>query len=166
MNERTSTVSKKTQASVTQKGGDQTFRVKLERGTTKNVTGIVVPARVVEGLGQGKRPAVTVTLNGYTYRSTVASMGGRFMISVSAEHREAAGLTGDEELEVRLALDLEPRVTPLPSDLRAALVRAKRLEAFDALAPSRRKECVRQVETAKAAETRERRIAKIVDDLR
>jgi Domain of unknown function (DUF1905)/Bacteriocin-protection, YdeI or OmpD-Associated len=143
----------------------QTFLTKLERGKTKNVTGIVVPARVVEALGQGKRPAVTVTLNGYTYRSTVASMGGRFMIGVSAEHREAAGLAGNEELEVRLALDLKPRVTPTPKDLRAALVRSKRLEAFDALAPSRRKECVRQVESAKTTETRERRIVKIVEGL-
>ena len=137
------------------------FVTRIQRSKTKNVAGIVVPPEIVEGLGRGKRPPVKVTLNGYTYRSTVATMGGRFMIGLSAENRRAAGLEGNEELEVGLELDTEPRNTPPPKDLKAALVKARRLEAFEKTAPSRRKEFVRQVEDAKTLETRERRIAKI-----
>jgi Domain of unknown function (DUF1905) len=107
------------------------FVTKIQRSETKIVAGIVVPPEIVEGLGSGKRPPVKVTLNGYTYRSTVASMGGRFMIGLSAENRQAAGLVGDEELEVALELDTEPRNTPPPKDLKAALVKARRLEAFE-----------------------------------
>jgi len=84
------------------------------------------------------------------------------MIGLSAEHRKGAGLEGDEKLEVRLELDTEPRNTPPPKDLKDALLRARRLDAFEKAAPSRRKEFVRQVEDAKTLETRERRIAKVV----
>src|SRR5215470_18925971 len=138
----------------------RTFVTKIQRSKAKNVAGIVLPPEIVEGLGRGKRPPVKVTLNGYTYRSTIATMGGRFMIGLSAENRKAAGLDGNEELEVRLELDLEPRNTPPPRDLKAALVKTRCLEAFEKAAPSRRKEFVRQVEDAKTPETRERRIAK------
>ena len=144
----------------------QTFITKIRRDSKKNVTGIVVPTEVVSALGSSKNPAVRVTLNGYTYRSTVATMGGKFMVSLSAESRKAAGLAGDEELEVRLELDTEPRIPKIPADLKAALVKSKVLTTFEGTAPSRRKEFVRQVEEAKAAETRERRIEKIVSSLR
>jgi DNA-binding MarR family transcriptional regulator len=144
----------------------QTFVTKILKGSVKNVTGIVVPAEVVSALGTSKRPAVRVTLNGYTYRSTVATMGGKFLIGLSAENRKAAGLDGDEELEVRLELDTEPRVTEIPADLRAALVKGKVLAEFEKAAPSRRKEFVRQVEEAKTSDTRQRRIVKTVESLR
>jgi len=143
----------------------QAFITKIQGEGSRNVTGIVVPPRVVEALGQGKRPPVKVTLNGYTYRSTVASMGGKFMISLSAEHRERAGARAGEKVEVQLELDTEPRTSPLPDDLKAALVRARLLEAFEQAAPSRRKEFVRQVESAKAPETRTRRIGKVIEAL-
>ncbi len=139
------------------------FCTTIRRDPKKNVTGIVVPPEVVAALGKSKKPAVKVTLNGYTYRSTVATMGGKFMISLSAENRKAAGLEGDERLEVKLELDTEPRITEVPSDLKAALVKAKALAAFEKIAPSRRKEFVRQVEEAKTAETRDRRILKVVE---
>lgn len=154
-----------TQESATGTPMAYTFAAKVFRGKTKNVTGIVVPDEIVQALSAGRRPPVEVTLNGYTYRSTVGSMGGRFMIPLSAEHRRAAGLEGGEEIEVRLKLDEESRETPLPDDLKRALTAARRLATFQAQAPSRRKEHVRQVETAKAAETRARRIAKIVESL-
>jgi hypothetical protein len=141
------------------------FITRIHQGTKKNVTGIIVPPEVVSALGKSKRPAVKITLNGYTYRSTVATMGGRFMIGLSAESRRAAGLEGNEELEISLELDTEPRNTPIPDDLKAALVRAKALAAFEKAAPSRRKEFVRQVEDAKTRETRERRILKITQSL-
>ncbi|MBI1353430.1 MAG: DUF1905 domain-containing protein [Acidobacteria bacterium] len=141
------------------------FVTKIHKDPTKNAMGIVVPADVVAALGESKRPAVRVTVNGYTYRSTVATMGGRFMIGLSAENRKAAGLSGEEELEVALELDTEPRATEIPPDLKSALSQARALGAFEDAAPSRRKEYVRQVEEAKKPETRARRIAKIVDSL-
>lgn len=144
---------------------EQRFVTKLQRAKDKNAVGIVVPPEIVEALGRGKKPPVKVTLNGYTYHSTVATMGGQFMIGLSAENRKAAGLTGDEELEIRLQLATEPPDTPQPPDLKAALIKARLLEAFEKAAPSRRKEFVRQVEDAKTPETRERRISKVLEAL-
>ena len=116
-------------------------------------------------LGGGKRPAVNVTLAGYTYRSTVGKMGDLFMISFSSEHRAKTGLNGDETLEVTLELDVEPRTFAPPNDLRDALEAASLLSAFEASAPSYQKEFVRQVEDAKTEETRQRRIAKVLEAL-
>lgn len=133
--------------------------------TGKNTTGIQVPEEIVEKLGSGKRPLIRVTINKYTYHSAVAVMGGKYMISLSAAHREAAGVQGGDEVEITLELDLEPRTVEIPSDLRDALLNANALDAFENSAPSMKKEYVRQVEEAKAQETRERRIAKIVEKL-
>jgi len=133
--------------------------------TGKNTTGIQVPVEIVEKLGSGKRPLVRVTINKYTYRSAVAVMAGNFMISLSAENRQAAGVRGGEDVDVTLELDIEPRSVEIPQDLKAALTNAYLLEAFENLAPSMKKEYVRQVEGAKAQETRERRITKIVEKL-
>jgi hypothetical protein len=144
----------------------QTFITKILKSATKNVTGIVVPPSVVAALGTSKRPAVQVTLNGYTYPSTVASKGGQFMISLSSEHRKAAGLEGNEQVKVTLALGTEPRAVEVPADLKAALVEADALDAFERTAPFRRKEFVRQVQDAKTVETRQRRIVKVVESLR
>lgn len=141
-----------------------TFRTTLERtgGTT---VGIVVPDEVVDELGAGRRPAVRVTLNGYEYRTTVGSRGGRSLVPVSAAVREAAGVAGGEEHEVTLVLDDAPRTVEVPDDLAAALAQAEARERFDALAPSHRREHVRSVVEAKAAATRERRIAAVVAKL-
>jgi hypothetical protein len=133
--------------------------------TGKNTAGIEVPAEIIDQLGAGKRPLVQVTVKHYTYRSAVAVMDGKFMISLSAENRQAAGVQGGDELDVTVALDAAPRTVELPKDLEAALTSAGGLEAFEKSAPSMKKEYVRQVEEAKAQETRERRIAKIVEKL-
>ncbi len=134
--------------------------------TGKNTAGIQVPEEIIEKLGGGRRPLVLVTLKKYTYRSAVAVMNGKFMIALSSENRQAAGVQGGEETDVTLELDLAPRTVELPQDLKAALVNAGALEAFDDSAPSMKKEYVRQVEEAKAPETRTRRIEKIVEKLR
>ena len=133
--------------------------------TGKNTAGIQVPEEVIEKLGAGKQPLVRVTINKYTYRSAVAVMGGKYMISFNSEHRKAAGVQGGDEANVTLALDLEPRTVEIPTDLRDALTKANALDAFEKSAPSMKKEYVRQVEEAKAQETRERRIKKIVEKL-
>jgi hypothetical protein len=133
--------------------------------TGKNTAGFQVPEEIIEKLGSGKRPLVRVTINKYAYRSAVAVMDGKYMIGLSQEHRKAAGIQGGDEADITLELDLEPRTVEIPKDLKAALMKAKALSAFENSAPSMKKEYVRQVEEAKAQETRERRIAKIVEKL-
>ncbi len=131
-----------------------------------NNTGIDVPPAVLEELGGGKRPLVNVTVNdGYSYRSAVAPMAGRYLIAFSSDKRAATGLKGGEAITVELTLDTEPRTVEIPDDLAAALAAAGVREAFDQLAPSRQKAHVTNVEGAKAAETRARRVAAVVDSL-
>jgi hypothetical protein len=134
------------------------FSATVELGG-KTATGIEVPAEVVAALGPSKRPSVTVTINGHTYRSTVAPMGGRFMLPLSAENRNAALVAAGDIILVTITADAAPRETPLPGDLAAALTPRAR-EFFDGLAPSHRKEWVRWVEEAKKPETRAARVEK------
>jgi len=133
----------------------------------KTATGIRVPDEVVEALGSGKRPAVTVTINGYTYRNTIAVMGGVFMVGVSAEHRAGAGVAGGDEVDVDIALDTAPREVTVPDDFAAALdAEPKARATFDGLSYSNRSWHVLQVNGARTDETRQRRIGKSVDMLR
>ncbi len=142
------------------------FRTTIELGG-KTATGIRVPAEVVEQLGSGKRPPVRVTINGHTYRSTVAVMGGQFMVGVSAENRAAAGVAAGDEVDVDIELDTEPRRVDVPPDLATALDRdAAARRNFDGLSYSNRRRYVMSIEEARTAETRARRIAKAVDALR
>jgi hypothetical protein len=132
----------------------------------KTATGIVVPDDIVERLGAGKRPPVRVTINGHTYRSTVAVMGGQFMVGVSAENREKAGVAGGEEIEVDLELDTAVREVAVPPDLAEALGRnAAARQRFEVLSYSRRKALVTGIEGAKSEETRQRRLRKAIEDL-
>lgn len=130
-----------------------------------NNAGIEVPEENILSLGAGKKPAVLVDVSGYRYNSTVAVMGGRYMISFSSAHRAASGLKGGDAVTVTLELETAPRTVEVPAELLKALKQARLLEAFEKLAPSRRKEFARQVAEAKAQDTRERRIAKIVEQL-
>ncbi|WP_433397933.1 YdeI/OmpD-associated family protein [Streptomyces sp. CA-146814] len=131
-----------------------------------NNTGIEVPEDVVEALGAGKRPPVNVTVNGYAYRSTIAPMGGRYLIPFSSDRRKETGIAGGDAIEVELTLDTAPRTVQPPEDLAAALAAAPgAAEAFAALSPSRQKAHVTSVEGAKTDATRERRIAKAVAEL-
>jgi hypothetical protein len=140
------------------------FRTTVELGG-KTATGLRVPDDVVAALGRGKRPPVQVTVAGYSYRTTVATMGGAFFVPLAAEHREAAGLTAGQEVDVRVEPDDAPRETSLPEDLDAALDDDARA-FFSGLAPSHRKEWVRWVEEAKKPETRAARIEKTAASLR
>ena len=143
-----------------------TFTTPVVQAEGKNATGLRVPAEAVAALGTQKRPKVTVSLNGYTYRSTVAAYGDVFMLPLSAAHREAAGVKAGDSVEVTIELDLAPRTVEIPADLAAALSeKPGATAAFDALSYTIRKEYVRQVEEAKAQETRDRRIAGIVGKL-
>lgn len=129
---------------------------------TGNNTGIEVPDQVLDALGGGRRPAVRVTVNGYTFSATVGSMAGRAMLAFSAARRAESGLAGGDDLDVEIELDTAPRTVDLPDDLAAALDEAGARAVFDKLAPSARKAHVTAVEGAKAPTTRQRRIAAIV----
>jgi len=127
-----------------------------------NNVGIEVPEDVVESFGAGKRVPVIVTINGYSYPSTIAVMGGQYLLPLAAVHRDAAGVAGGETHEVTLTHDTSSRDTPVPDDLAEALGAAGLRDRFDALAPSHRKEHVRSVTEAKAEATRQRRIDKVL----
>ena len=139
------------------------FETTVELGG-KTATGLVVPDEVVAALGPGRRPAVVVTVGGYSYRTTVASMGGRFLVPLSAAHRKAAGATAGEHVEVDVELDQEPRDVSVPADLAEALALDDAAQAFfDGLAYSHRKEWVRWIDEAKKPETRNVRLAATVE---
>jgi hypothetical protein len=129
----------------------------------KTATGIQIPDEIVAKLGAGKRPPVKVKIKGHTYRSTVAPMGGVFMVGVSAENREAAGVAGGDTVQVEIELDSAPREVTVPPDFAKALKRdAQAKKAFDTSSPSNKKWHVTSIEGAKTAETRQRRIDKSV----
>lgn len=131
-----------------------------------NNTGIEVPADVVDALGAGKRPAVVVDVNGYRYRSTIAPMGGKFLIPFSAERRNESGIVGGDAIDVDLTVDTEPRTVEVPDDLRAALAESPGAAAkWDRLSYSKQKAHATSVRAAKAADTRARRIAKVIAEL-
>lgn len=141
-----------------------TIDCELQRtgGTT---TGFHVPDEVVDKLGGGRRPKVVATVNGRSWRSSIASMGGEFWLGVSAANRNLVGLSGGEVYELTLELDTAPREVDVPDDLAQALAEAGARPAFDRLSFTLRKEHALAVTSAKRTETRERRIEKIVAGL-
>ena len=133
----------------------------------KTAPGIRIPAEVVESLGPSKRPPVRATINGHTYRSTVTPLSGEFMLPISAENRERAGVAAGDEVDVDIELDTAPRVVGVPDDFAAALDAEPAARAtFDKLSNSNKGWHVLQVEGAKTDETRQRRIAKSVATLK
>lgn len=142
------------------------FHTVIELGG-KPATGFEVPEEIVTALGSGKRPAVRVTINGYTYRSTVASMGGRFMLPLAAEHRAGAGVAAGDEVEVDVELDTEPREVTVPPDLAEALDQDEAATRFfERLSYSNQRRHVLSIEGAGTPETRQRGIAKAVQMFR
>jgi hypothetical protein len=106
------------------------------------------------------RAPVKVTVNGHTYRSTIAAMGDGPCIPLRRSNREAAELEGGEVLEVTLEADTEPREIAPPSDLARALKAAPPAwDRWRELSYSHQREYVEAIEEAKKPETRTRRIA-------
>ncbi len=133
----------------------------------KTSTGLEIPADVVTQLNSGKKPAVKATINGYTYRNSIASMGGKFMLSVSADVREKAGIAAGETVTVVLELDTEAREVIVPDDLAKALAGdAAAKAAFDKLSYSKKQFFVLPIEQAKTDETRHKRIEKTIAQLK
>ena len=141
---------------------DQTFHgVIVQSG--KTACGIQVPEAVIEGLGGGKRPPVVVTIGGYSYRNTVAPMGGEWWVGVSAAHREASGLRAGDEVDVTLSLDTAPRVIEVPPELAAALEAAPDAKAFfDGLSYSNKSVFTLSVSGTSNPETKARRVEKAI----
>jgi bacteriocin resistance YdeI/OmpD-like protein/uncharacterized protein DUF1905 len=131
-----------------------------------NNTGIEVPADVVAALDAGKRPPVVVRVNGYEYRSTVAPMGGKYLLPFSADRRKESGIEGGDAIDVELTLDTAPRTVDIPDDLQSALdASPAAAAAWDKLSYTHKKEHARSVLDAKKPETRTRRIAAVVAKL-
>jgi hypothetical protein len=138
--------------------------VELDR---KTATGIRVPDEIVAALGGGNRPRVRVTVAGYSYQTTVARMRGEFKFPVSAAVREQAGVAAGDDVEVEIELDASPRELAIPDDLVEALEQhADAKHPFDGLSYSNRKRHVLAIQSAKTLETRQRRVAKVIDELR
>ena len=128
-----------------------------------NNTGIVIPDSLIEQLAAGRRPPVLVDVNGYEYRSTVAVMGGQYLVGVSAAVRAATGLKGGDPIRVSLTVADSPRVVEVPADFAAALEGEEAArQFFDSLPNSLQRYHVDNVNAAKTAETRQRRISKAV----
>jgi len=141
------------------------FRTKILQ-SGKTAAGVEVPAKVVAALGSSKRPPVRATINGFTYRTSVASMGGKFMLGVPPEFREGARVTAGDTVDIDLELDTEIREVSIPSDFAAALSRdSKARRFFDTLTYSNKRRLVIAIETIKSPEARERRIGKTVEQL-
>jgi bacteriocin resistance YdeI/OmpD-like protein/uncharacterized protein DUF1905 len=142
------------------------FTTTLVRGKGTTM-GMVVPAAIVEALGKGKRPPVKVTINGYTYRNTVAVMGDDYMIGVAQEHRKPAGVEDGGTVEVTLELDTDKREVAVPAELAAALANDKVAKAaWDKLSYSHQRAHAEPIAAAKAEDTRARRVAKAIEMLK
>ena len=131
-----------------------------------NNTGIEVPPARLAALGSTKRPPVVVTVNGYSFRSTVGAMGGKALVSLSKAHREASGLKAGDRVSVTLELEEGPREVDIPVALQDALRRDGLVDRFASLAYSKRKELARGVSEAKTDRTRDRRVEKVLESLR
>jgi hypothetical protein len=142
------------------------FRTVIE-SNGKTATGIRVPPEVVAALGPSRKPPVRVTIAGHTYRSTVATRGGEFLVGVSAENRKGAGVAAGDEVDVDLELDTEPREVIVPPDLVEALDGDADAGAFFAtLSYSQKQWYVIPIAEAKTPETRQRRVVKAIAMLR
>ena len=122
-----------------------------------NKAGIEVPEDIVNALGAGKRPPVIVTIHGQSYRSSIAVMGGQYMVGVSAANRELTGVSAGDTVEVDVELDTQPRVIDVPDDLAAALDSEPEAKAFYAtLNYSSQRRYVEPIADAKTEDTRSR----------
>lgn len=142
------------------------FHATIE-GAGKTATGIRVPDEVVAALGPSRKPAIRVTINGYSHRTTVATVSGRFMFGVPPEVRAGAGVAAGDGVDVEIELDTEPREVTVPAELAAALDRdAAARQRFEGLSYSAKRRLASPIADAKTEETRQRNLAKAISELR
>jgi hypothetical protein len=143
------------------------FKTTILQAEGSTATGIHIPDDILLALGAGKKPPVRMSVNGYEYRSTVATVDGRYMVGFNADHRAASGLKGGDAVEVDVEVDTEPRTVELPADFQQALdAEPAARQTFDRLSNSLKGYHVSQVTGAKTDETRLRRIEKSVATLK
>ena len=144
-----------------------TFTTTLEAAGGNNV-GIVVPEDIVASFDRGRRVPVLVTIDGgYSYRNTISSMGGRFLISFNAETRKATGRGAGDEVTVQLEADDAPRTVEVPEALASELAAdPAAAAAWDALSYSKQRAHAEPIAAAKGEDTRTRRVAKTMAALR
>ncbi len=136
------------------------------QATGGNTTGFVVPETVLAGLDAGRRPKVAATVNGHTWRTSIASMGGQFLLGVSAAVREAAGIAAGETHSVAVEVDDAPRIVEVPEDLAVALAaHPAAAAAWERLSYSHQRQHAEAITAAKKPETRERRISSTIAKL-
>jgi hypothetical protein len=142
------------------------FRAKVPL-SGKTATGVEVPAKVVDGLGSTKRPLVSVTINGYTYRSAIAPMGGVYMLGISEDVRNSAHVKAGDTVDVEVELDTKPRDVEVPAELAKALAKdAKAKKYFESLSYSGKYRLVAPIANGKSAETREGNLDKAMKELK
>ncbi len=133
----------------------------------KTATGVEVPEKVVLGLGSTRRPLVKVTINGYTYRNAIAPMGGTYMLGISEEVRNHAGVKAGDTVDVDVVLDTEKRDVEVPPELAKALAKdAKAKKYFEGLSYSRKIALVNPIANGKTLDTRQRNLAKAMAELK
>ena len=139
----------------------ETVRVRIFRkGSTCYVP---VPFDPKAVFGRVRAP-VRVTLNGYTYRSTIAVMNGVVFVPLRRSHREAAGVEGGETLDVRISLDTEARIVTPPEDLADALKAAPPAwDRWNEMSYTHQREYAEEIASARRPDTRTRRIARAVE---
>lgn len=138
------------------------FRAEL-KATGKTTTAFHISPEMLAELGGGNRPKVTVTVNGFTFATSIARMGENYLLGVSADRREAAGIQAGDVLDVEVALDTTERTVAVPDDLAAGLKENPEAATFwETLSYSARQWHVLQIEGAKTEGTRARRVAKSI----
>lgn len=142
----------------------QTFETVLVGHDKLDATGIEIPFDV-EAVFGAKRVPVKAVINGAEYRGSIVRMSGKYMLGVPKEFRERAGIAAGDYIVVTVEKDAAERTVTVPDDLAKALTEHGVAHTFDSLSYTLRKENVRSIEEAKAAETRERRIRKTIDML-
>jgi hypothetical protein len=146
---------------------EQTMKFRSCVEPPEPMRGLEVPPEVVEGLGGGKRPAVTIAINEHSWKSRVAIIRGRYLLGLSNANRKAAGVVTGDEVEVEVEIDAEPRVVVEPADFSRALdADPVARPAYDRLSYSRKREHVLAIDSAKKPETRIRLIDEALVNLR
>ena len=132
----------------------------------KTATGIKIPDHIIEELGGGKKPLVKVSINGFTYRSAVAVMGGACMVGVNADNRAGANIKAGDKIEVTIEMDTEPRTVEIPKELQLVLNKnAAMKKKFETFSTTRKKSLTVPIFDAKTEETKQKRIIKAIEAL-
>jgi hypothetical protein len=144
-----------------------TFKFQAKVAPSGNATAVEVPKDGIESFGAGARPPVAISINGHRWRSRIAVKDGKYLVGISAANRRASSISVGDLVEVLVALDEAPRRVVEPTDVSEALNKDQRARAaFDRLPFGLQRKHVAAIENAKSLQTRQRRIAKLVSDLR